>query len=148
MVVSPGVPRWHNANWSEQFVMQRKRCTRQKPNRPPSVLLGDSIAHRFKSSILPPNFLNLGIGGDKVNNVLYRIQNNGIPKVVQDVVIILGTNNLSSGHSPFAIAHSLKQLADVLANQCQVLGKIFISQLLPRKDKLNVLIPLVNSELL
>ncbi|CAF1323336.1 unnamed protein product [Adineta steineri] len=70
------------------------------------VLLGDSMLERFKTSgkytqigqIHYPQIFNAGVGGDKIENVLYRI-NLGLlrllkPRNPKVIVLQLGTNNL------------------------------------------------------
>ena len=42
----------------------------------------------------PLNALYLGIGGDQVENVLWRAKNLVIPQSLTNVVVIFGTNNL------------------------------------------------------
>ena len=70
------------------------------------VLLGDSMLERFKNTgkytqigqLHYPKVFNAGVGGDKIENVLYRIQLGLLsmlkPKNPKLIVIQLGTNNL------------------------------------------------------
>lgn len=70
------------------------------------VLLGDSMLERFKTSgnntqigqMSYPQLFNAGVGGDKIENVLYRVDLGLLrllkPKNPKVVVIHLGTNNL------------------------------------------------------
>lgn len=70
------------------------------------VLLGDSMFERFKTTgkytqlgqLRYPQVFNAGVGGDKIENVLYRIDLGLLrllkPRNPQLVVLQLGTNNL------------------------------------------------------
>ncbi|TDR89965.1 SGNH/GDSL hydrolase family protein [Enterovirga rhinocerotis] len=80
------------------------------------VLLGDSLAAAWPSDLVAAarpgrRILNLGLPGDRIQNTLWRI---GRPDLAhlrpREVVIVLGTNNLSDGDSPAAIAAGLADL--------------------------------------
>ena len=156
MVSFPGVDRLYNSNWSTQF---KQHCfishkLNSSSHHVPSIFIGDSLVKNFgrnkTSSIFLKNFpryLNFGIGGDKVENILYRAKNNGIPKIVNDIIILVGTDNQSSNHSPAAVAKAIIQLADVIHSTLTVVGKIIISSVLPRFDQFGKLVPLLNEEL-
>ena len=67
-------------------------------------LIGDSIIAKFSkfNSVFDKYFskfntLNFGIGGDKIQNVLWCINNMSLPPSLQYIVIHCGTNN--SGHN-------------------------------------------------
>ena len=68
------------------------------------LLIGDSIIANFSkfSPIFDKHFskfhsLNFGIGGNKIRNVLWRINNMSLPPSLQYVFIHCGTNNI--GHN-------------------------------------------------
>ena len=104
------------------------------------VLTGDSsIANFDKCSdifdklFLPFHTLNIGISGDKIQNVLWRVYNMTLPASVEYVIIHCGTNNL--GHnSPLKIAEGLINIACILKKNYKNLH-IFVSCLLPRDDE-------------
>ena len=78
--------------------------------------------------------LNFGIGGDKIQNVLWNINNMSMPPSLQYIFIRCGTNNI--GHNdPEVIWDGLVNLARVIKKKYKDV-KIFISSLLPR-DKAN-----------
>ena len=146
----PGLERF-SAKWKKEFKEQRYIC-RNPTER--SVIIGDSIVKNFsrgKSLPLFENYfkdcINLGIGGDKVANVLWRVKNNGIPKNINDVIILVGTNNISSGHSPYAIAESIINLAEATLSSSTVLGDVYISSILPRYDGYTKEISVLNEHL-
>ena len=149
----PGVHRFHDNNWCYQF---RDRLISKKANsghRIPSIFIGDSLVRNFSrkksSSIFStnyPDYLNFGIGGDKVENVHYRVKNDGLPKIINDIIILVGTNNNSSNHSSAAVANAIIQLADII-NSTTVVAKVIISSISPRFDKYHKMVPLLNEEL-
>ncbi|CAH0549517.1 unnamed protein product [Brassicogethes aeneus] len=66
------------------------------------VFIGDSIIKYLETSCMwfdfknACNCVNLGIGGDRIENVLWRIQNGELSfeKQVKAVVLLVGTNNV------------------------------------------------------
>ena len=83
-----------------------------------SSKLGDSIIADFLRypniwcKFFDENAIKCGIGGDKVQNVLWRTENIPLPKSLEYVVISWGTNNLDTDNS--------EQIADGLF--CTVLA--------------------------
>ena len=153
MVSFPGVDRLYNSNWSTQFKQHLfiSHKLNSASHRVSSIFIGDSLVKNFgrnkTSSIFFKNFpryLNFGIGSDKVANILYCAKNNRIPKIVNDIIIVVGTNNLFSNHSPAAVAKAIIQLADVIHSTLTVVGKIIISSVLPRFDQFGKLVLLLN----
>ena len=70
------------------------------------VVVGDSnvaslrfYPTKWRNFILRHKTINLGIGGDRVENVLWRINNVVLPKSVTSVVIHCGTNNINTSSS-------------------------------------------------
>ena len=68
------------------------------------LLIGESIIANFSklSSIFDKLFskfhpLNVGIGGDKIQNVLWHVNNMYLPPFLQYIFIHCGTNNI--GHN-------------------------------------------------
>ena len=43
--------------------------------------------------------LNFGVGGDKIQNCLWRIENMILPSAVTDILILIGTNNTNNDNS-------------------------------------------------
>ena len=64
------------------------------------VLIGDSFISRleWRHKILAYSYfkdwINLGIGGDKVENLLWRVKNGDFPRKSRKVFISIGTNNI------------------------------------------------------
>ena len=66
-----------------------------------SILIGDSLMaglHRYykiwNNFFKAIDALNRGLGGDKVQSVLWRVQNFTISSTLKNAVIFCGTNNL------------------------------------------------------
>ena len=108
-----------------------------------SVLIRDSIianfdkcSNIFDKFFLPFRTLNIGISGDKIQNVLWRVYNMTLPASVEYIMIHCGTNNL--GHnSLLKIAEGLINIACILKKNYKDLH-IFVSCLLPRDDEKSV----------
>ena len=104
-----------------------------------AVLLGDSIIAGFLRypniwyKFFDENTMNCGIGGDKVQNVLWRAEKISLPQSLEDVVINCGTNNLDTDDSEkiadglFCIALALKKRKNHL--------KIVINGIPPRDER-------------
>jgi platelet-activating factor acetylhydrolase IB subunit beta/gamma len=73
------------------------------------VLLGDSLAAGWDPKMwLPKSVVNLGIRGDRTQHVLWRLSvKNWSSLRPRNVLIMLGTNNLSAGDKPCAIISGL-----------------------------------------
>lgn len=106
------------------------------------VLLGDSITHRwdrkgFGTNVLARlektySVLGIGFGGDRTENVLWRITEGGEldgykAKVVS---LMIGTNN-SLGYKPQNVADAIKRIIGVIREK-QPQAKIVLTAILPR----------------
>jgi lysophospholipase L1-like esterase len=104
------------------------------------VFLGDSITDgwrgqkAWKDSIAPLKALNLGIGGDRTQHVLWRIQHGELdgykPKAL---VIMIGTNNMG-GDSEENIAVGVKAIVEEIQKQHPE-AKILLLGIFPRSPK-------------
>ena len=102
------------------------------------VLLGDSLLNgleRFKriwnDFFVPRKTLNLSIGGDRTQNVLWRLQESNLPRTAQFLVILAGTNNCNFDR-PKDIADGVVSIAMVALEMRPGL-KVIILGLLPRE---------------
>ena len=73
---------------------------------------------------------NLGIGGDKVENVLWRIRNGELPRHSKLIVVHVGTNNIQRD-SPNDIVCGLKNICHAIQHSAP-LASVCISTILPR----------------
>ena len=84
----------------------------------------------------PLKALNFGIGGDRVENVLWRTKNLLIPPSLKNVVVLCGTNNLFID-SPLDIADCIVNIGSCLREKsCSV--NVFINRLIPRDESWSV----------
>ena len=90
--------RFNKSNWIEYH---RNHCFMIENAKPNTLLLGDSIVaglsrypNVWNEYFAPINALNLGIGGDRVENVLWRAIDLPLPSFVKNAVILCGTNNI------------------------------------------------------
>ncbi len=83
---------------------------------PDLLLIGDSLAEGWDNSSLPAlKLVNLGVGGDKVQNVLWRLDSADWSTMrPSTVLIMLGTNNLADD-PPCAVVAGLKKLSNGLS---------------------------------
>ena len=93
-----------------------------------SILLGDSIAAGFFKELL-----NLGIGGDRTQHILWWVERLSVPSHLKYVIIKCGTNNIRK-HSPSEIANSILCIALLFKKRNPCL-KIFITRIFPRDGK-------------
>ena len=104
-----------------------------------TVLLGDSIVRGFLRypniwyKFFNENTINCGIGGDKIQNVLWRAEYIPLPQSLEYVLINCGTNNLDTDDSE-KIANSIFCIALALKKRINYL-KIMINRILPRDEK-------------
>ena len=96
MTTSPSAS-FSKPNWLE---LNLKHCSFLTNGKCGTILIGDSLVAGLSQyqNIWNGNFfvdtLNCGIGGDKVQNVLWRAHNLPPVKSVRNVAILCGTNNL------------------------------------------------------
>ena len=81
--------------------MHCKHCFLLNSSSFKSILTGDSLmaglycyCKIWNNFFKPIDALNCGIGGDKVQNVLWRVQNLPISSSLKNAFILCGTNNL------------------------------------------------------
>jgi beta-glucosidase len=122
------------AELHEKFVERARRGTVDL------LFLGDSITQGWNDNDVwsrfygPRNAANFGIGGDRTQHVLWRIQNGELggiePKVV---VLMIGTNNASSG-TPGEIADGVTAIVGELRRRLPR-AKILLLGVFPRDPK-------------
>ena len=103
----------------------------------PVVVISDSIEaglRRYttvcRNFILQYKTINLGIGGDRIENVLWRINDIVLPKSIRSVVIHCGTNNIDTSSSD-EISVGVVTIARSIFH-CYPNIEIIVSGLLPR----------------
>ena len=99
------------------------------------MFIGNSIAYGFKryphiwDKYYENLALNCGIGGDKVENTLWRAENLTSPSSIDYAVIIYGTNNIDYNEAS-SIANGLKCVALTLVSKS--VQQVIIFGILPR----------------
>jgi len=109
--------------------------------KPEVILLGDSLFQgfggagrhvsapgelAFKKHLEPLNCANYGVAGDKIENILWRIENGEISHRPKLIVLLAGVNNLQS-NSPEEILAGMRNLVDILSKH----GTVIVLKLLP-----------------
>ena len=116
MTTTP-LSRSHNINWIDSH---NKICKNISTSHYSTLLIGDSIIaglsrypEVWKRYLEPLNALNCGIGGDRVQNVLWRCVNLPSSLSVSNIVILCGTSNImcdSPDEIADGITHALKRI--------------------------------------
>lgn len=100
----------------------KKHCAEGLKNKPRLILLGDSITARWsdeflkgKGALAKYNPANFGVGGDWVQNVLWRVENGVFDKIKPEVVVLLiGTNNITHKFTAEEVASGYKAIIDLI----------------------------------
>lgn len=127
-----------------QQKLQEARQLLAKGQAPQIVFIGDSITEGWEKSgaevwashYAPYHALNLGFGGDRTENVLWRLQNGALDGLAPKVtVLMLGTNNV--GHraeKPEFVAAGMRRVIDEI--QQRMPGtKVLLLAIFPRGEK-------------
>lgn len=103
------------------------------------VMIGDSITHywekqrNYNDRFAPYKTLNLGVGGDRTQNVLWRIQNGEIDGISPKLVtMMIGTNN-SGRDSAADIALGIKAIVGEVRQRLPE-SKIVVLSVFPRNN--------------
>jgi lysophospholipase L1-like esterase len=140
-----------NESWSLDWWMPRHQdklaeiARRRAAGEPTDlVFVGDSITHNWEKEHQPLwdqmwgryHALNLGYGGDRTENLLWRLQHGEIdgikPKVI---VMMIGTNNNGLRHDDPAVtlAGIRRDIAEIQARQPQ--ARILLLAIFPRGER-------------
>lgn len=129
--------------WSMDWWMPRHaQKLAQIRERPPAlVFIGDSITHGWENegraawerAFAPHGALNLGYGGDRTENVLWRLQHGELDGYrARAVVLMIGTNNTGDRQEdPATTAAGVKRLLDEIARR-QPQAQVLLLGLFPR----------------
>ena len=125
--------RFFKTNWLNSHHNQCSKVSRNYE----TIIIGDSVAaglSRYQNVwakfLQPLRALNCGIGGDKVQHVLWRSHNLPVVKSIKKVVVSCGTNNLNQD-SPEDIADGITEVASTFKSKYGSIG-IFVYGILPR----------------
>jgi beta-glucosidase len=133
-----------DASWMPRHKLMNERV---KKGNVDLLMIGDSITHGWEGGgkdvwdkyYAKRNAVNLGIGGDQTQHVLWRLEHGNIEGVQPKLaVLMIGTNNAGSGN-PEAIAAGVEAIVAKLRDKLPQ-TKILILAIFPRgadpKDRL------------
>ena len=122
------------SDWIETHYHQKELLRKSHAS---VVVIGDSIVaglRRYptvwRDFTLQYKTINLGIGGDRIENVLWRINDIVLPKSIRSVVIHCSTNNIESNSSN-EISVGVVTIARSISHRYPN-TEIIVSGLLPR----------------
>ena len=106
------------------------------------LFLGDSITYGWNGqkelwakNYEPLKAANFGIGGDRTENIIWRLQNGELEGIQPKVVVLLiGTNNTSKGDSAENIAKGIKKIIDIIKEKSPT-TKVLLQGVFPRGEK-------------
>jgi lysophospholipase L1-like esterase len=133
------VPR--DGNWMQRHELINSRA---KPGEVDVIFLGDSITQGWEGAgkeawekyFAPRKAMNAGIGGDRTQHVLWRLENGNIKGITPKVaVIMIGTNNSGTNTSE-AIAAGEKAIVEKLRKELPQ-TKVLILGIFPRGPDAN-----------
>ena len=137
---------FYKSSWVEYH---RNHYFKIKDSKPNTLLLGDSIVaglsrypNVWNGYFAQINPLNLGIGRDRVENVLWRAIDLPLPSYVKNVVILCGTNNISID-TPRDIAGCIISIGSILQKKSSGIN-VSICGLIPRDEGWSVNRVLIN----
>ena len=112
------VPRAEKASWMGRH---EKMNARVKEGNVDLLMIGDSITHGWEGSgkeiwdkyYVPRNAVNLGIGGDRTQHVIWRLKNGNIDGISpKAAVLMIGTNN-SNDNTPEEIGDGIEAIVKI-----------------------------------
>ncbi len=114
-----------------------EQCELVLARQPELVFIGDSITARWPQEMLEANYgafrpVNLGIGGDWIQNVLWRVQNGVLGQVrIKTIVVLIGTNNIANRFPAVEIAGAVDNLLQALEDVSPE-SRVLLLGILPR----------------
>jgi lysophospholipase L1-like esterase len=113
VAVTPSPP--PTPNKYQQFMETKQRLSPSAD----TVIIGDSLAQAWPQSLAVQKFgpavVNLGQGGDRTQEVLWRLKHLDLGVMhPKRVIILVGTNNLGEWEKPCAITAGIKAIVDIV----------------------------------
>jgi beta-glucosidase len=115
------------------------QCAEMLSKKPELVFIGDSITARWPPELLEEKFgkyrpVKLGVAGDWIQNVLWRVQNGVLDQVKPKVIVLLiGTNNISGKFTPDEITEGVGAILKALHEKTPG-SKILLHGIFPRGE--------------
>ncbi|XP_022916395.1 platelet-activating factor acetylhydrolase IB subunit alpha1-like [Onthophagus taurus] len=118
--------------------LHKRYVQEAKSSEPEIVFIGDSIIHQMQFSTLwnekisSLHCLNFGIGGDRVENVLWRLQNGELDFHVKlkAIVLFVGTNNTDC--TPHEVYEGILEIIKTIRHKLGNEVGIVLPTMLPR----------------
>lgn len=133
---TPSLQPWPPWRLAVDTMTDRLRRSNVGPAR--MVFLGDSITEGWQAQIFQQFYghraaINLGIGGDATQGMLWRLENGHWPANLrpQLIVLLIGTNNLGYGSTPENTAYGIGAIIAKL-QQLSPSSRILLLGILPR----------------
>ena len=130
--------------WNRDIMEQHRAAIADNGDKPfDLVMVGDSITHRwqreggegrvlFQKLQKDYNILNLGIGGDRVEHVLWRMQNGELEGYKAKLfTVMIGTNNAGRWANVKDIAEGVKRIVKVITEKHPE-SKVILMPIFPR----------------
>lgn len=130
-----------NGKFDEYSGKHKAQCEALLSNKSELVFVGDSITARWPAELLNERYgkyhpVNMGIGGDWIQNVLWRVQNGVFDQAkIKVIVLLIGTNNLFNGFTPDDVAEGTANLIKTLREKSPG-SKILLLGILPCGDSI------------
>ncbi len=129
--------------WRKRVKLLASRL--KKTSRLDLLFVGDSITHYWelagervwRQTFAPLHAFNYGVGGDRVQHILYRVTYGDFANLQPRVVVLMaGTNNLSLKDTPKAVAQGIRAITGQLLKKFPQ-THILLLGILPRGYKPN-----------
>ncbi|MFC4993404.1 exo-alpha-sialidase [Rubritalea tangerina] len=143
---SPATKAEHKNNWNLWKERHEKFNVQAQDGNIDLLLIGDSITHYWQQNKMcktdgqsvwnqyfsNSNVANFGIGSDRTQHLLYRLQNGNLNNISpKAIVLMIGTNNASSRHTPHDIFLGTKAIISTLQEKCPN-STILLYEIFPR----------------
>ena len=145
------VSRETGAHWRQNLVLERANTSHAQV-----VLIGDSITEgwegardQLQSLVGLRSAANLGVGGDRTQHVLWRLEQAPLSAIKPKVVVVMiGTNNIHHDSADDIVA-GIRAVAELIHQQCPY-SEILVLDIPPRSeptDSARAKIAQINTEL-
>ena len=145
------VSRETGAHWRQNLVLERANTSHAQV-----VLIGDSITEgwegareQLQSLVGLRSAANLGVGGDRTQHVLWRLEQAPLSAIKPKVVVVMiGTNNIYDDSADHIVA-GIRAVAELIHQQCPY-SEILVLDIPPRgepTDSARAKIAQINTEL-
>ena len=130
-----------NGKYDDYLGKHKAQCDAVLSNKSELVFIGDSLTARWPEELLNEKYgkyhpVKMGIGGDWIQNVLWRVQNGVLEQArLKVIVLLIGTNNLFNGFTPDDVAEGTARLIRTLREKSPG-SKILLLGILPCGDSI------------